>query len=94
MQLKTMDEMRKNKDFDKFCVTCECHLKADPECLKKLDSHLYYCVYAQEEIFKTRYSIQFLYWLYIDSPFSSLVRMIVNTLQNNIDEKIRTQRPG
>ena len=95
MHLKTLADMRGNKEFDKFCLTCECHLKADPACLEKLPSELYYCVFAQEEIFKTKYSIQFLYWLYVESSFSPMIRMIVNTLQGNIDNQIlKIQRQG
>lgn len=81
--------MRRNETFCRFCDTCESHLQFDSDTLKKLSNELYCSVYASEEIFKSKYAIQFFYWLYIESPFAPLVRVIIDTMQKNISRELK-----
>ena len=80
----------KDHNFNQLLERSVAQLEYDKEDMEKLlPKHLLYSVLCMNEVLHTEYTIKLLFWLCTESPFSIVVRMIMNTLQNEVDNRMK-----
>lgn len=54
-----------------------------------LEHHMQCVILGMREIFEADNSVRVLYYLYVDSPFAPVVRMIINRIYSDVTAKYR-----